>query len=125
MSSDKFEKVYNAYIDFDENGEVVIKKRKSDIPETYECHICLKRFVKKSYCQRHILSHEEMFECTVCQRKFTHNHHLNQHMRIHRPTKEYKCDICGMEIRFKFNIKKHMKTHIKYIDRDTGEIKYL
>jgi uncharacterized Zn-finger protein len=137
------------FIDFDENGEVILvptmptprvlttllnnnnNKRKAyekqdfyyNEPEKYECNICHKKFVKKSYWKRHELSHNEKFKCKICGTEFMHNTHLTQHMRVHRE-REYACDICGMKIRFKFNIKKHRATHIPYRDEE-GNIKYL
>lgn len=129
-------KMDNVYIDFDSNGDIVVKKIETPLieqiqniisnePENgpYECTICNKSFVKKSYWKRHVLSHEKKFACEVCNREFDHNHHLTQHMRVHRE-REYACDICGLKIRFKFNIKKHRSTHIPYRD-ENGEIKYL
>ncbi len=149
----KCKKLENVYIDFDENGEIVIKhktvktenieneppqkKQNKDINEIineilanepdegpYKCTICNKSFLKKSYWKRHVLSHNEMFSCTICHRKFMHNHHLNQHMIIHRGPKEHECDICGFKVRFKFNLKKHRNIHIPYKDKN-GEIKYI
>jgi uncharacterized Zn-finger protein len=129
------EKINNVYIEFDKDGNVVIKQREESIinkinniidnePEEgpYECTICNKSFVKKSYWKRHVLSHNGKFACEKCDREFSHHHHLNQHMRVHRE-REYACDICGMKIRFKFNIKKHRATHIPYRD-ENGNIKY-
>jgi uncharacterized Zn-finger protein len=128
-------KLDNVYIDFDLNGNIIVKKRDISLNEQiqniinnepeygpYECNICNKSFVKKSYWKRHVLSHNGKFACDICNREFSHHHHLNQHMRVHRE-REYSCDICGMKIRFKFNIKKHRATHIPYRD-ENGNIKY-
>jgi uncharacterized Zn-finger protein len=129
-------KIENAYIEFDENGEIIVKQRDITINDKikeiidnepdegpFECTICNKSFVKKSYWKRHVLSHDEMFSCTICHKKFAHNHHLTQHMKVHRE-KEYSCDICGFKVRFKFNLKKHRNIHIPYKDKN-GEIKYI
>ncbi len=149
----------NGFIDFDENGNIVLvpnmpkqgiltsnnkiskqietnkvshqiettKKRKAYDSYIswgpYECNICHKKFVKKSYCKRHELSHEKMFECNICHNKFMHNNHLNQHMAIHKE-KEHQCDICGIKVRYKFNLTRHRKIHMPYRD-ENGEIKYL
>jgi hypothetical protein len=125
------------FIDFDENGDIILvptmpkpqiipinnKKRKADnISDSYECNVCHKKFVKKSYCKRHELSHEEKFACKICGSEFMHNIHLTQHMLVHKE-KQYKCDICGMQVRYKFNLTKHRKIHIPYKD-ETGNIKY-
>ena len=141
MESNQFTKITNALIDFDENGCIIIKKQEEppakkqftnvetiirgqeDGPGPYECNICLKKFVKKSYWKRHVLSHNGKFACDICGREFMHHHHLNQHMRIHRE-REYACDICGFKVRFKFNLKKHRATHIPYRDKN-GNVKYL
>lgn len=120
-------------IKFDNNGNVILvnhyKKRKAyedyfDGPGEYECNICHKKFVKKSYWKRHELSHEQKFACSICGREFMHNTHLNQHMLVHKE-KQYECDVCGFKVRFKFNLKKHKKLHIPYKDEETGEIKYI
>ncbi len=142
------------FIDFDENGEIIIvpilptsrvlttlvnnndnlinsnNKRNAyekqclnyNGPGKYECNICHKKFVKKSYCKRHELSHEQNFACEICGNKFMHNTHLNQHMAVHKE-KQHQCDICGVKVRFKFNLKRHRKTHIPYRD-ENGNIKY-
>ncbi len=134
----------SGFIDFDENGDIILvptlppnrvlttldsnnNKRKAyddyyDGPGKYECNVCHKKFVKKSYCIRHELSHNEKFKCKICGSEFMHNTHLNQHMLVHKE-KQYKCDICGIGIRFKFNLKKHRKIHIPYRD-ENGDIKY-
>ena len=142
MSSTEFTKIDNALIDFDENGCIIIKKQEEppakrqftdvsniitnqeDGPGPYECTICYKKFVKKSYWKRHVLSHNEMFACKVCGKQFMHQTHVNQHMNVHKEEKEHACDICGYKVRFKFNLSKHRATHIPYKDHN-GEIKYL
>jgi hypothetical protein len=125
------------FIDFDENGDIILvptmpkitlpindKKRKADnISDSYECNICHKKFVKKSYWQRHELSHKEKFKCKICGTEFMHNTHLTQHMAVHKE-KQHQCDICGMQVRYNFNLKKHRATHIPYKD-ENGNIKYL
>ena len=151
-SNDNNLKPVKGFIEFDENGNVILvptmqtstvlttldnnneficlvqnKKRKAyddylDGPGKYECKHCHKKFVKKSYWQRHELSHEEKFSCYICGDEFMHNTHLNQHMAVHKE-KEHQCDICGVKIRFKFNLKKHRKIHIPYKD-ENGNIKY-
>ncbi len=129
------------FIDIDENGEIVIvpslPKRIANIQQnnkrkpydyydgkgSYECHICHKKFVRKSYWKRHELSHEENFSCDICGCKFMHNIHLNQHMLVHQE-KKHKCDICGIMMRYKYNLDKHRKIHIPYRD-ENGDIKYM
>ncbi len=131
----------NGFIDFDENGNIVTvstsptkpilsdksNKRKAYDnyigPGDYECNICHKKFVRKSYWKRHELSHDEKFSCEICGAEFMHTRHLNQHMNIHKE-KQYECDICGKKITFSFNFKKHRKIHMQYKD-ENGDIKYL
>ncbi len=124
----------NGFINFDSSGNVVLveenNKRKANNnydnyfgPGDYECNICHKKFVKKSYWKRHELSHEKKFSCNICGREFMHNTHLTQHMLVHQE-KKHKCDVCGIMMRHKFNLKKHRKMHIPYRD-ENGEIKYL
>ena len=153
---DNLVKIENNFIDFDENGSVIIVpvtvpvtiptipiiqdiNKKLEAPKTestsqriyrmnmgnYECNICHKRFMKKSYCTRHELSHEttNLFECKVCNKKFMHYIHLNQHMKLHQE-KQHQCDICGIKMFYKFNLDKHRKNHIIYTNK-MGEKKYL
>jgi uncharacterized Zn-finger protein len=133
----------NGLIDFDENGNSIIIDKPSEISKPiisvaeiltsidkndkgpYECLICDKKFVKKDYWKRHVLSHENMFECEICNKKFTHHHHLNQHMTVHKETREHQCEICGFTVRFKFNLVKHKKTHIKFYDKKTQTFRYI
>jgi hypothetical protein len=135
----------NGFIDFDENGEIIMvptmpkprtitlgnivpntKKRKAyDTYEgdgKYECNICHKKFVKKSYWKEHEASHEEKVACKICGTEFMHNTHLNQHMKVHEE-KQHRCEICGIKVRFKFNLKRHLKIHVPYRDKN-GDIKY-
>ena len=138
------------FIDFDENGKIILvstmptsiniktfdnndfinlnnnrKQNDNDGSIQYECKQCHKKFSKKSYWKRHELSHEKnnLFECNVCNKTFMHNTHLTQHMKLHKE-KEHQCDICGVKIRFKFNLDKHRKIHIPYKDKN-GNINYL
>ncbi len=125
----------NVYIDFDKDGNIIVKKRKidysdqieemlSNVPKSgpFECIICEKTFVKKCYWKRHVLSHNEKVSCKVCGQEFGHNIHLNQHMLIHNE-KLNECDICGIKMHHKFNLTAHRKTHIMYKD-ENGNIKY-
>jgi uncharacterized Zn-finger protein len=140
------------FIDFDENGktminninivtnEPAIKPKKEIIYKSiinpsanekenddslFECNICNKKFVKKDYYKRHMLSHEKTFDCHLCSKKFFHNYHLKQHMDFHKEVRDYKCDMCDFTARFKSNLIKHKKTHIKYFDIKTNTYKYL
>ncbi len=145
----------NGLIDFDENGKSMINtnivsvepknkptnEKKNEInyrsiinptfneikeeDNLFECTICNKKFVKKDYYKRHMLSHEKTFDCHLCERKFFHNYHLKQHMDFHKEVRDHKCDICNFTARFKSNLIKHKKTHIKYYDSETDTFKYL
>ncbi len=136
MSSKEPKALQNVYIEFDENGNIVAKKRQIDYSNEidnmlsndpkygpFECTICYKTFVKKCYWKRHVVGHNEKVSCKICGKEFSHNIHLNQHMLLH-DEKRYECDICGLKMHFKFNLAPHRKTHIQYKDAN-GNVKYL
>ena len=129
----------SGFIDFDESGNTIMVpqsypiifkpytnllniRAKDETCGSYECNICYKRFAKKSYWKRHVLSHKEIFSCHICGTQFMHNSHLTQHMEVHKE-KQFQCDVCGLQVRYKFNLTKHRKTHIPYKD-ENGNIKY-
>jgi hypothetical protein len=116
----KNEIIYKSII----NRNNIINEKEND-DNLFECNICNKKYVKKDYYKRHMLSHEKTFDCHLCSRKFFHNYHLKQHMDFHKEVRDYECDICDFTARFKSNLIKHKKTHIKYYDSETDTYKYL
>ncbi len=141
--------ICSGFIDFDSKGNAIIDaKNEPALPQSkepvyksiinpnineekendehlFECDICNKKFIKKDYYKRHMLSHEDAFTCHICSKKFFHGYHLKQHMDFHKEVRDYKCDICDFTARFKTNMIKHKKTHIKYYDIETDTYKYL
>lgn len=117
----KFEIKYRSII----NPNVNINENKENDEHLFECEICKKKFIKKDYYKRHMLSHNDAFTCHICSKKFFHGYHLKQHMDFHKEVRDYKCDICDFTARFKTNMIKHKKTHIKYYDSETDTYKYL
>ena len=152
MDSIEYEKV-NGFIDFDNSGNIVVISQEQQKPPEpqkhlehqntnplneikksnkyrinmgqFECNICHKKFMRKAYCENHMLSHEKsnLFECEICNKTFMHKYHLNQHMKIHRDKQE-KCEICGAKMFYKFNMDKHRKTHLVYTNK-YGETTYM
>ena len=115
------EPIYKSII----NPNININEEKENDEHLFECDICNKKFIKKDYYKRHMLSHEDAFTCHICSKKFFHGYHLKQHMDFHKEVRDYKCDICDFTARFKTNMIKHKKTHIKYYDSVTDTYKYL
>ena len=116
----KNEIIYKSII----NRNNIINEKEND-DNLFECNICNKKYVKKDYYKRHMLSHEKTFDCHLCSRKFFHGYHLKQHMDFHKEIRDYECDICDFTARFRSNLIKHKKTHIKYYDSVTDSYKYL
>ena len=118
-SAQNAEPIYKSII----NPNININEEKEN--DNYKCDICNKTFIKKDYYKRHMLSHNDAFTCHICSKKFFHGYHLKQHMDFHKEVRDYKCDICDFTARFKTNLIKHKKTHIKYYDIKTDTYKYI
>lgn len=76
------------------NGASRRRKRSSILPEltteeelTLSCNLCNKKLSKRSYLQRHKLSHllVRPYQCDLCPKSFTRNTHLKRHKLIHNP----------------------------------------
>ena len=107
----------------------------------YGCDQCMKRFSRKGYLNRHVMTHyrekpymcdqcgkrclwqcdlivhmrihsgEKPHECDKCMKCFNQKGQLNSHMRTHSGEKPYKCDQCTMRFSLKGTLKIHMRTH--------------
>jgi len=90
--------------------------------EMNKCKICYKNYSTKYTLLRHVKNvHENLgsYKCAVCKVQFNAKSYLNAHQRVHmenRP-KPFKCHKCDFATYTKSNIKKHIKTHDRIIER--------
>ncbi|XP_028332134.1 zinc finger protein 227-like isoform X2 [Gouania willdenowi] len=103
----------------------------------FSCSNCGKHFNHKQSLQRHIRrnsdsgssrgfimlgcvrlkpntdSHtgEKLFNCDVCGKRIKYRHNLKTHMRVHTGEKSYGCDVCGQRFAHQQNLKTHKRTH--------------
>ncbi|KAK8732440.1 hypothetical protein OTU49_007092 [Cherax quadricarinatus] len=92
----------------------------SEKPCFYQCAECLKHFLRKAHCARHIRAvhcKERKFECPECWQTFQDKSALVTHMRVHTGERPYPCEVCMKEFKRKTHLDIHMRGH-------TGEKPY-
>jgi KRAB domain-containing zinc finger protein len=86
-----------------------------------ECLICSKTFFCVGALKKHLdEAHHGTFSCphAACkQQKFASKNSLIEHLKsVHegkKRSKKFQCDLCGLQIRDKFEVQKHMESHLK------------
>ena len=55
-----------------------------------------------------------LFTCTICSKQFRIRSHIVNHVeKVHKKLKGFSCEVCGLEVTSKINLKKHSYTHTK------------
>lgn len=113
--------------------------------QTFECHLCLRRFKTEQSLQKHIGSHSKLtfechichkvlcsvpgykmhmeshsgitYECTICNRELLSKSSFDGHMRKHIENTVYECTFCHKKLKYKLTLNEHMRLH-------TGEKPY-
>jgi len=58
---------------------------------------------------------EEGHRCARCGKSFSRLSLLNRHMKLHSGIKPFACTVCGWRFLQRYNLKKHMMTHSKFL----------
>ncbi|KAH8383566.1 hypothetical protein KR009_009317 [Drosophila setifemur] len=107
----------------------------------YVCEFCAKEFFKLYDIIRHRRSHtkEKPYPCRDCLKRFATQSKLNEHRkRLHRISQKrkiiraphdiplsrsYKCLYCSKMYVRKFNCRRHMLTHSRFLNKENKELK--
>ena len=81
----------------------------------WHCEKCGKSFRIEKLLKNHIKRHsqERLFCCHVCGKSFYQQHALKIHYVVHSGLKPFECHLCPYKCNIKWNLDKHMKTHLK------------
>lgn len=81
----------------------------------WHCEKCGKSFRLEKLLKNHIKRHsqERRFCCHVCGKSFFQQHALKIHYVVHSGLKPFECHLCPYKCNIKWNLDKHMKTHLK------------
>ena len=66
---------------------------------------------KKSSREKSDTKQPKQYECDVCHKIWLHKSYLNRHMRIHTGEKSIVCHICGKRFYQTHDFTKHVRTH--------------
>nr|XP_023028593.1 zinc finger protein 69-like [Leptinotarsa decemlineata] len=83
------------------------------IVKPFQCKICSKSFIWKSYLKIHEKTHteEKSFQCQICLKSFGGRSNLKAHEKIHIGEKPFQCKICLKSFIQSSNLKSHERTH--------------
>lgn len=83
----------------------------------FGCIYCIKTFSCPKTLMRHLAIHlgVKSHICSVCNRKFTRERALVIHQRVSHggDPKRFKCEICGVQLHFKWRLRQHLLEHVK------------
>ncbi|CAL8407013.1 unnamed protein product [Arctogadus glacialis] len=94
-------------------GKVIPNNAIHTDEKPYGCDECMKRFSRKGYLKRHMITHygKKPYSCDKCTRRFLWHCELKLHMTTHSGLKPYRCDQCMKLFSQKCTLKRHMRSH--------------
>ncbi|XP_045782950.1 uncharacterized protein PF11_0213-like isoform X2 [Maniola jurtina] len=96
------------------------KERHTGITRLYQCTACDKSYKTKSVLKMHIAEVHmavdiKTMPCSECGKMFKCLKTLNNHVRLsHLKLYKCKCEICGITLSNKYNMRSHLTSHIDY-----------
>ena len=99
-----------------------IKKhmRKHSQYRPFPCEVCGVAFKTNSSLKTHALQHtdDKPILCTMCPFRCKRNTELRSHtIYTHTTEKKFECEVCGLKTKFKSDLTKHLKTHLRPDER--------
>ena len=91
----------------------------------FNCSICNGKFKQRRDLKKHILgvhSDEKPFKCTLCEYKTKRSCDLDKHMRKHKKDHNFECEKCGLRLRYKESLKRHI--NIFHLDERNHECNF-
>ncbi|XP_026289237.2 zinc finger protein 41 isoform X2 [Frankliniella occidentalis] len=86
----------------------------SEEKQVYPCHVCDKKFSRRSAVTAHtkaIHFGERPFVCHLCGNTFSSKATLQEHITIHSDEEPWECTKCSKKFKTKYRLKIHMDTH--------------
>ncbi|CAB4063532.1 KRAB [Lepeophtheirus salmonis] len=113
------------------HSESLPYSKHSNNPEKYQCHLCDKSYMNKTFLTNHIdVIHNglKLFCCQICGKTCSSAHNLKLHENLHEETLIHKdqeelklleCEECGKT----FRISKDLRAHIKVVHKQIKDFK--
>ncbi|XP_041983561.1 uncharacterized protein LOC121736435 isoform X2 [Aricia agestis] len=118
----KAERPYKcSYCEYACNDKSTLRKhheRHTGVQKIYQCEKCLRNFKQKTDLRAHVSEVHLNVDlrtkpCETCGKKFKSTSDLTSHIKVvHEKAYETKCDICGLYISNRYNLKQHLRSHI-------------
>ena len=100
-----------------DTGDVDSDKTGSDSNDVYRCEICHSEYTSSRLLKLHfctgLVAQAPLLRCPYCEYVTQTENRLSEHMKVHVPTKAFKCTLCGYRGNTARGMRMHGKMHLE------------